>query len=131
VSIGGGSQGEWPTVLPGSAPTTFTSPGGQATVVCHAETISLLSALPANGFQVSVQSGGPEQVAVSFSGGGVVYQLGAVCHDGIPVRTESGGGPSTTTTTTNGSGGPGGGPGGGGGGGGGGQGGPPSGDDHP
>jgi len=98
---GTGSDGTWPTMPPSSAPVTFPSQGGQATVVCRADSISLLSALPADGYGVSVQSGGPEQVAVSFSGAALVYQVGAVCHDGMPVRTDSGAGgtPGTTTTT--------------------------------
>ena len=126
---GGGSEGTWPTSPPTSAPLTFPSPGGQATVSCRADSISLLSALPANGFAVSVQSGGPEQVAVSFSGDGLVYQVGALCRDGAPVRTESGVGVTATTTTTA-PGAPGGGHGGQPGGGGG-EGGPPSGGGRP
>ena len=45
------------------------------------------------------QSGGPEQVAVSFSGSGVAFQLGAVCHGGLPVRSDSVATATTTTTT--------------------------------
>lgn len=65
---------------------TYTSLGGAVTVQCSGDTISLLSALPANGYQLNVINDGPRFVAVSFSGGGAPSEIGALCQAGNPVR---------------------------------------------
>jgi hypothetical protein len=84
---------------PASTPATYSSPGGQITVRCSGDEISLLSALPANGYQLKVNNGGPKQVTVSFSGNSTGYQISAVCQNGNPVRVEGGsGGPSGPTS---------------------------------
>ena len=88
---------------PESMPATYSSPGGQITVRCSGDEISLLSALPANGYQLRVNNGGPKQVTVSFSGNSGGYQISAVCQNGNPVRVEGGsGGPSGPTSDTSG-----------------------------
>jgi hypothetical protein len=76
---------------PASAPATYSSPGGQATVRCTGDEISLVNAFPANGYQLKVGSGGPKLVTVSFSGAGAEYQISAACQNGNPVRVEGGG----------------------------------------
>ena len=61
---------------------------------CSGDEISLVNAFPANGYQLTVDNGGPKQVTVSFSGDGTAYQISAVCQNGSPVRVEGGSGDS-------------------------------------
>jgi hypothetical protein len=94
-----------------SGAVTFTSTGGQATVECQADDITLLSASPSNGFQLSVQSSGPVRVELTFTGTPNVY-LVLGCQDGRPVRIDQltsppSGGPGPQTGSGGGSGGPG------------------------
>ena len=83
---------------PASAPATYSSPGGQATVRCSGDEISLVNTFPANGYQLKVDNGGPKVVTVSFSGPGGDYQISAVCQNGNPVRVEGGGSGNTQGT---------------------------------
>jgi hypothetical protein len=78
------------TQTPASTPATYSSPGGQATVRCTGDEISLVSAAPANGYQVKVDNDGPKMVTVSFSGSGGEYQISAACQNGSPVQVEGG-----------------------------------------
>lgn len=78
------------TQPPASTPATYSSPGGQATVSCTGDEIRLVSAAPANGYQVKVDSDGPKMVTVSFSGNGTEYQISAACQNGSPVQVEGG-----------------------------------------
>jgi hypothetical protein len=83
---------------PPSEPATYSSPGGQATVRCSGDEISLVNTFPANGYQLKVDNGGPKVVTVSFSGPGGDYQISAVCQNGNPVRVEGGGSGNTQGT---------------------------------
>jgi hypothetical protein len=73
-----------------STSATYSSPGGQATVRCTGDEINLVSAAPANGYQVKVDNGGPKMVTVSFSGNGAESQISAACQNGSPVQVEAG-----------------------------------------
>jgi hypothetical protein len=83
---------------PPSEPATYSTPGGQATVRCSGDEISLVNTFPANGYQLKVDNGGPKVVTVSFSGPGADYQISAVCQNGNPVRVEGGGSGNTQGT---------------------------------
>ena len=57
---------------------------------CSGDEIHLVNAFPANGYQLTVDNGGPKVVTVSFSGSGTEYQISAACQNGSPVRVEGG-----------------------------------------
>jgi hypothetical protein len=69
-------------------------------MTCRGSAITLQSALPAAGFQVSVYQDDPEWLEVTFSGSGATDQVVAYCFDGQPVRNTPGGTTTTTTTST-------------------------------
>ncbi len=56
------------SVTPGTAATTFSNAGGTITVACQGSAVVLKSAIPADGFQVTVQSSGPQEALVRFTG---------------------------------------------------------------
>jgi hypothetical protein len=92
---------------------TYTSVGGQATVTCSADAISLVSASPSGGFQISVQSSGPARVELTFTGKPNEYLVFG-CEDGRPIRIDdlttppsAGPGPQSGTGSGTGSGRPG------------------------
>lgn len=73
---------------------TYTMTGGTAAVRCVGQSISLLYAQPAAGYQVHTESAGPAKVEVSFSAVSHTSKLEAYCVAGAPVgqpRESSGG----------------------------------------
>ncbi len=86
------------SVTPGLAPTTFSNAGGSITVTCQGSAVVLKSAVPADGFQVTVQSGGPQEALVRFTGsGGAVFLLGARCQNGTVIRMQPSAGPNSAS----------------------------------
>jgi hypothetical protein len=69
-------------------------------MTCRGTAITLQSALPAAGYQVSVYQDDPEWLEVTFSRSGATDQIVAYCFDGQPVRNTPGGTTTTTTTST-------------------------------
>lgn len=76
-----------PTTVPAPArPTaTYATPGGMVTVSCDGLLISLLAAIPVNGYSVQVRVNGPVNVDIAFVGGGQQHTVKAVCF-GQPIR---------------------------------------------
>jgi hypothetical protein len=65
-------------------------------VTCQESAVVLKSAVPADGFQVTVQSSGPQDALVRFTGSGTVFLLGAKCQNGTATMIQpSAGGNST------------------------------------
>jgi len=91
--------GRLPAAQPAPAPPpgqtkTYTMAGGTAAVRCVGQSISLLYAQPAAGYQVRTESAGPVKVEVSFSAVSHTSKLEAYCVAGAPVgqpRESSGG----------------------------------------
>jgi hypothetical protein len=66
-------------------------------VTCQGSAVVLKSAVPADGFQVTVQSGGPQEALVRFDGSGAVFYLGARCQNGTAIRTQPSAGPNSAS----------------------------------
>ncbi len=68
---------------------TWTGAGGRVTVSCTGSRATLESASPANGWTVSVDKRGPEEVEVTFEhgDGGPETDVHAVCRSGSPSFT--------------------------------------------
>jgi hypothetical protein len=86
-----GGSGGFPGGGSGGQPATFTATGGVATMVCNGSQIHLQSAVPENGYRVSVAQDGPQQVVVWFVQGGQQQPdpqdgVTATCQDGAPVQ---------------------------------------------
>lgn len=64
---------------------TYATAGGVVRVACNGVFITLLSAIPANGFATNVVSGGPAYVEVHFVRPGQDLSVKAVCF-GSPIR---------------------------------------------
>jgi hypothetical protein len=77
---------------PAAGAVTYSTVGGQATVACQGDAISLESASPAVGYQLSVQSSGPDRVALTFTGN-PDQNLVITCQDGRPNRVGQPGNP--------------------------------------
>ena len=84
------------SVTPGSGATAFSNVGGLITVTCQGSAIALQSAVPADGFQVTVQSSGPLVALVRFTSSNAIYPLGAQCQNGTAIRIQ----PSATSNST-------------------------------
>jgi len=75
------------TTAPTGATATFSTKGGSVAVACTSfSTIRLVAALPNDGYQVFLVSGGPSFVDVNFIGGGNNYALAMVCFFGQPIQ---------------------------------------------
>jgi hypothetical protein len=84
---------------------TYSTQGGQVTVLCRAQVISLQSAVPASGYEVTVGQDGPQIVGVAFTSDSTQtqYRLFADCDDegqpfAITPAPTSGSGPPGSTT---------------------------------
>lgn len=68
---------------------TWQGPGGLVVAQCKGTTISRVSLLPDNGYQVELKNDGPEELEVEFEGredeSGSSASVHAVCVDGAPV----------------------------------------------
>lgn len=74
------------TTAPSTQPTaTYATDGGVVRVACNGVFITLLSAIPANGFATNVVSRGPAYVEVHFVRPGQDLSVKAVCF-GSPIR---------------------------------------------
>jgi len=74
------------TTVPSPSTATFSTAGGVVRVACSGTVfISLVSAIPANGFAVNVLAAGPANVDVHFVGQGQDLSVKAVCF-GQPFR---------------------------------------------
>ncbi len=60
----------------------------------------LKSAVPADGFQVTVQSSGPQEALVRFTGSSAVFLLGAKCQNGTATMIQPSAGGSSTAGPT-------------------------------
>jgi len=76
-----------PTTTPLSGPTTasYSTAGGVVGVSCNGLFITLVSAIPANGYAANVVARGPANVEVHFVGSGKDLPVKAVCF-GQPIR---------------------------------------------
>jgi hypothetical protein len=97
------------TVPPTPMAATYSTQGGQVTVLCRGQVISLQSAVPASGYEVTVGQDGPQIVGVAFTSDSTQtqYRLFADCDDegqpfAITPAPTSGGGPPGSTTPTSG-----------------------------
>lgn len=79
------------TKLPAPAPTpvarTWNVLGGMVTVACTGQTISLLSASPADGWRVTIETGGPDRVKLEFTSGEQETKVGGSCVAGVPQQS--------------------------------------------
>ena len=73
------------TVPPGQATGTYSTAGGVVRVACSGLLISLVSAIPTNGFATNIVAAGPANVDVHFVGRGQDLSVKAVCF-GQPIR---------------------------------------------
>ncbi len=74
------------TTRASSQPTaTYSTAGGVVRVACSGFFITLVSAIPANGFAAVVRTAGPANVDVHFVAAGQDYSVQAVCF-GQPIR---------------------------------------------
>ncbi|MDQ6616728.1 MAG: hypothetical protein M3083_18780 [Actinomycetota bacterium] len=80
------------TVAPTGASATYSTDGGSVAVACASATsIQLVAALPADGFQAVVTTGGPFFVQVNFVGQGRNIPVSAVCFFALPFQLNKGG----------------------------------------
>jgi len=79
------------TAAPAGGTATYSTAGGVVAVACTGfNTIKLVAALPYDGFQAFVVSGGPQFVGVSFVGAGQNVPVGAACFFGQPFEVSRG-----------------------------------------
>ena len=68
---------------------TWQGLGGLVVAQCKGTTISRVSLLPDNGYQVELKEDGPDELEVEFEGredeSGSSSSVRAVCADGVPV----------------------------------------------
>jgi hypothetical protein len=76
-----------PTATPTPVARTWNVQGGVVSVACTAETISLLSASPADGWRVRIESGGPDRVKLDFTSGEKETKVGGSCVAGVPQQS--------------------------------------------
>lgn len=74
-----------PTTQPAHPTATYSTTGGVVRVSCDGFLISLLSAIPTNGYSVKVVVGGPVSIEVHFVRSGQDFSVKAVCF-GQPIR---------------------------------------------
>lgn len=67
---------------------TYNTKGGSITVACDGDAVGLVSAAPADGYQVVVDKAGPDRVDVSFRGEEDGSRILAHCEEGTPVRDQ-------------------------------------------
>ncbi len=65
-------------------------------MTCQGSAVTLKSAVPADGFQVTVQSSGPQEALVRFTGSSAALLLGARCQNGTATRTQPSAGGNLT-----------------------------------
>lgn len=79
------------TKNPAPAPTpvarTWTVAGGVVSVACTSQTISLLSASPADGWRVKIESRGPDRISLEFTSGEKETKVGGTCVAGVPQQS--------------------------------------------
>lgn len=76
-----------PAPTPTPVARTWTVTGGVASAACTGQVISLLSASPADGWRVKIESRGPDRVKLEFTSGGREVKLTATCVGGMPSQT--------------------------------------------
>jgi hypothetical protein len=90
------------TVAPAGGTATYSTAGGVVEVACTGFSgIRLVAALPFDGFQALVLSGGPFFVQVNFIGQGRNIAVGAACVFGQPFQYTQGQNPGAGPPTTN------------------------------
>lgn len=67
----------------------YSTPGGEIAVTCSGAAITLDSATPADGYQMTVGASGPARVEVAFAGGSGRYTIVSACRDGRPALVGS------------------------------------------
>lgn len=90
TGTGTGTRGTGTGGSPGPVTATFDPAGGTVTVTCTGNAVTLDSAVPADGFTVTVQDAGPSQVAVTFASDQARDPFAAACSDGQPRPVQPG-----------------------------------------
>ncbi len=67
----------------------WTVAAGSVSAACTGQTISLLSASPADGWRVKIESRGPDRVKVEFVSGERESSVSGTCVDGVPQQSTS------------------------------------------
>jgi hypothetical protein len=76
-----------PTANPTQVARTWNVRGGVVSVACTNKTISLLSASPADGWRVTIDSAGPDLVKLEFTSGEKETKVGGSCLAGVPQQS--------------------------------------------